>query len=90
MDVVGWTKSFCLKVWSKIEDRLAGIVAGIVLFVAATLCVVFSKWATAKHPIETYGFVWDVAVAILIVLMLYFIRSKMLERFPEMTEGYDA
>lgn len=84
MSVVGCTKSFCLKVWSKIVDHLAGFVACVIIVVFCTLCVTFWGWMKTKHQLNLYGWIWLIALLVLsfltvIVLWVafdYFTRIK--------------
>ena len=62
MDVEKWTKQFGLKVLDKIEDNVAAVVAGVIIFIGSALCIIFWKWLKTEHTITTYGFVWVTAV----------------------------
>ena len=77
MDIVGRSKEFLFKICSKIEDRLADLLAGVILATAVVVCVVFWEWAKTKHSLETYGWLWILASTVFLFLMVYSLRSAL-------------
>ncbi len=73
MNIKGWIKRFWLKVLNKIEERLAGFMAGVIILVGLVLCAIFWEWAKAKHSLEVSGWVWLLLCLMSLFLLLHFV-----------------
>lgn len=80
MDIRGRIKKFCFKVLNKIEDHLAKVVAGGLILIGSTLCVIFWKWLKSKQTLELYSWEWLLFLLIFLFLLVYFIRSIVLNK----------
>jgi len=80
MDVIGWTKRFWLKVWNKIEDHIAKVVAGVIILAGVVLFAVFWEWATTKHLLEIYNWMLLLILSIFLFLFGSFLISMFREK----------
>ncbi len=60
-------KQFCLRVFNKITDNLAKVVAlGLI-----SLSIIFWKWLLKQHTITTYGLVWIFSLMIISIIPIF-------------------
>jgi len=64
---------FVSKIWDKIEDHLAKYVAGLIIVVFLSLCLLLWKWCFTKHSLELYGLFWLLLLGFFIFLVCYFL-----------------
>ncbi len=81
-------RQFVARVWDKVEDRLAGYIAGFIVF-AFLAAILFSwRWSSTKHSLELYGWIWLLLSIFLIFLLVYFLFSVLRDR-GRLTEPKD-
>src|SRR4030043_496660 len=80
MDIRGRIKKFCFKVLNKIEDHLAKVVAGGLILIGSTLCVIFWKWLKSKQTLELYSWEWLLFLLIFFSLLFNLIGSIVLNK----------
>lgn len=92
MKIKEQTRKFISKVWDKIEDHLATVVAGGIILTASVLCIIFWEWAKAEHSLEMYGWVWVLLCIIGVFLLVYFILGivKKLEKIKDPSDIRNA
>ena len=60
-------KQFCIKVFNKITDNLATVIAlGLI-----SLFLIFWKWLLKQHTITTYGLVWICSIMIISICPIF-------------------
>jgi len=83
-------KKFSTKVRDKIEDHLATVVAGGIILICSTLCIIFWEWLKTKHSLEMYGWLWILiflAISGLSILLFLLITKKQWK--PDYTDEID-
>jgi len=80
MNITKWIKKICFKVLNRIEDHLASVAAGGIIIIFSTLCIIFREWLRSKQTLELYSWVWLLFLLIFLFLLVYFIRSIVLNR----------
>jgi len=63
-------KKFGLRIWDKIEDHLAKYIDGAIIAIFVIASIFCWNWLIAKHALETYGFIWVIAVLGIILLSI--------------------
>jgi hypothetical protein len=73
-------KGFCIKVLHKVEDHFASALASFIIVIIIAFCAVFWKWLKSKQTLELYSGVWLLFLLIFLFLLVYFIRSIVLNK----------
>jgi hypothetical protein len=79
-------KKFSSKVWDKIEDHLATVVAGGIILICSTLCIIFWEWLKTEHLLKMYGGLWVLMFLVisgLPMLLLSVIKKKPTEVYTD-------
>lgn len=80
MDMKEWTKRFGLKVLNRVEDHVVAVVAGVIILVGSALCVIFWEWLRSKQTLEFYSGVWLLFLLIFLFLLVFSVRSIVLNK----------
>ena len=78
--MIEWIRKFGLKIWSKIENHLAGYIAVIIILIFLAACSLLWEWSSTKHSLEMYGWTWLLLSIFFISLLCYFMFSLLRER----------
>jgi hypothetical protein len=89
MNIKEWTKGFSLNVLNKIKGHIETAVASFIITVGSVLCVIFWKWATSKHSIEFFGWIWVLLCVWGLLLVVYFIWG-IVEKFGRLKNPGDV
>jgi len=80
MDIVGWIKRFFFKICDKIEDRLASLLAGLILLITLVVCIVCWEWLKAIHSLKMYGWLWIFILTICSLSIVYSLCCMLRDR----------
>lgn len=73
-------KNFGLKIRSKIEDHLAGYIAGIIIVFLLSACFLLWKWCFTKHSLKMYGWTWLFLACLFLLSLIYSLICLFRER----------
>jgi hypothetical protein len=66
-----WIKQFCIKVFHKVEDHVAGTLASILIVIVVVSCSFFWGWLKRKYSLEMYAWTWLLVLSIFLLLIAY-------------------
>jgi len=93
MNIKELIKKFFLKVWNKIEDHLATIVAGVIISACSAFCIIFWEWLKTIHSLEMPGWAWVIialGISTMPVLIVFLIMRQKKEKKKVLTGETDV
>lgn len=71
--MLNWLKNFGIKIWQKIEDRLAKYIASLIVVIFLILCFALKEWFLRVSAIRMYNLIWSLLCVSFVFLIIYFL-----------------